>query len=95
MADLLLETFEPLVGESFVLRAADGHIEAQLTEATALPAPAGVARTPFSLVWRGPLDPPLAQGMHAVEHHDIGTELMFIVPIGRSTGGHDYQAIFS
>jgi hypothetical protein len=95
MAELALDTFRPLVGDPFVIRAADGHIDAVLTEATSLGEANGAPRAPFSLVWRGPLDAPLQQGLHEVEHAAFGPEVMFLVPIGRTAEGFDYQAIFS
>ena len=95
MAELTLKTFEPLVGDAFVIRAADGAIDAVLTEAASAGDANGAPREPFSLVWRGPLDAPLQQGLHQVEHPSLEPEVMFLVPIGRTADGLDYQAIFN
>ena len=63
--ELSVERFAPLVGETFVLRAADGQIEAELIEAVATgDAPAEGMRAPFSLMWQGPRAPQLQQGVH-------------------------------
>ncbi len=57
----------------------------------------GTRQEPFSLIFRGPRDRLLPQGMHPVEHPTLGTLTIFLVPImpeGDPTGLH-YQAIFN
>ena len=54
-------------------------------------------RQSFSLIFRGPRDRLLSQGMHPVEHPALGTLTIFLVPImpeGDPTELH-YQAIFN
>lgn len=87
--------FAPHVGDAFVLRAADGQIDATLSEVTPADAPAHDGRVPFSLVWEGPLAPGLQQGMHAVEHPSVGTIEMFLVPIEPTPTARRYEAVFS
>ena len=49
----------------------------------------------FSLVFRGPLDQPLEQGMYPITHAKMGTESLFLVPIAREADGFHYEAVFN
>ena len=49
----------------------------------------------FSLVFLGPLDQPLEQGLHPMTHETMGTESLFLVPIAREADGFRYEAVFN
>ena len=49
----------------------------------------------FSLVFRGPLDQPLEQGLHLMTHETMGTESLFLVPIAREADGFRYEVVFN
>jgi uncharacterized protein DUF6916 len=49
----------------------------------------------FSLVFRGPLDQPLEQGLYPLTHESMGTESLFLVPIGQGADGFRYEAVFN
>jgi hypothetical protein len=51
----------------------------------------------FSLIFRGPRDPTLAQRIHPVEHPTLGTLTIFLVPIGPEGDPTElhYQAVFN
>lgn len=49
----------------------------------------------FSLVFRGPLAMPMGQGRYEVEHAELGTFELFIVPIARDERGFSYEAVFN
>jgi hypothetical protein len=49
----------------------------------------------FSLIFRGPLDLPIMQGMFRLEHEKLGTEDIFLVPISRDAEGVYYEAVFN
>lgn len=68
---------------------------AELVEVTdlAATAPDGV-RAPFSVVFSGPSEPVLPQGIHTVEHEQLGTLELFLVPIGPGEEGMRYEAVF-
>lgn len=55
------------------------------------------AREPFSLVFRGPLEPILAQSLLRLEHSELGTLELFLVPVGpdKDNAGIVYEAVFS
>jgi hypothetical protein len=79
----------------FTAQAGQGSVELKLLEASAL-RPSGVGRgEPFSLIFSGSRDALLAQGSYALEHHALPGLEVFIVPIGMSDAGVQYQAIFN
>ncbi len=89
------ETFEGLVGDTFTCAAGETTIELSLDECTAGVAPAGGAsRTPFSLVFGGPAEPLLGQGIRRLEHARLGAFEIFLVPIAADAGAR-YEAVFA
>jgi len=42
----------------------------------------GSFRAPFSVLFHGPLQPVLPQGSYRVEHEQLGTLELFLVPVG-------------
>jgi hypothetical protein len=92
-----IETFRPLVGESFRVENDSDSLELELVAADELGerggAPSG--RVPFSLVFRGPPEPVLPQRIYRFEHDGMGAFEIFIVPIGRDADGIRYEAIFT
>jgi hypothetical protein len=52
-------------------------------------------REQFSLLFRGPHDRVLGQGMCRMEHDALGALVLFIVPIGPDPAGMCYQAVFN
>ena len=49
----------------------------------------------FSLLFRGPFLPALAQQIYAFEHDGLGRFDLFIVPVRQDTQGLYYEAIFN
>ena len=50
----------------------------------------------FSIVFKGPLDPQLLQGMVNLQHEKLGViEGLFIVPIKQDQEGVYYEAVFN
>jgi hypothetical protein len=69
-----------------------------LVEAVELPRRAGLPdapRDPFTLVFRGPADSVLPQGIHLLESAALGRLEIFLVPVGRDASGVLYEAIFN
>lgn len=98
---LTLDDFAPAVGEVFVLddRQA-GRLDLELLEARTIDAGAPASgsdgtRAPFSLLFRGPLEPALPQRIYRLEHEAVGALEIFIVPVARDASGVHYQAIFA
>ena len=92
-----VEMFAGRIGERFTIAADDGALEAQLVETTPLEESARPpdTRTPFSLVFLGPLDPVLPQAIYRFEHDELGAFEIFVVPIGRDETGVRYEAVFT
>ena len=95
LGDLTLATFEPLVGDRFIV---DGTtpvaIELVLESATTAGARPG-GRDPFSLIFLGPGEPLLPQAIYALRHADLAVLEIFVVPVARDADGVRYQAIFT
>jgi hypothetical protein len=97
------------VGTTFLVtgaRYADGSpadVDAELAEVTEHnPDPAGRHRIPFSVVFHGPLQPVLPQGIYHVEHPELGPLELFLVPVGpdepagpeQAPAAMRYEAVF-
>ena len=50
---------------------------------------------PFRLMFLGPADPQLTQGMHDLDHPDHELPGLFLVPVGPANDGLQYEAIFT
>jgi hypothetical protein len=59
--------------------------------------PAKAKRERFSLIFRGPKDKPLKQDSYTMKHHNLGTLLIFLVPMGSDKKGTGlrYEAVVS
>jgi hypothetical protein len=95
------ETFRPRIAEPFRVALENGRtLELRLEEVraageeTAGPDRDAGLRLPFSILFRGPLDPLLPQKTYLFEHDELGSFDLFIVPIGRDEAGTCYEAVF-
>lgn len=52
-------------------------------------------RQPFSLLFRGPPEPLLPQGLYRMNHRQLGDLELFLVPIGPDRQGMRYEAVFT
>ena len=52
-------------------------------------------REPFSVVFRAPATPVLAQMIRRLEHPELGAFELFLVPIGPDDVGMRYEAVFT
>ena len=99
--DVSLQTasyFERHLGLRFRLHA-DDVVDVELLEVDEVGvgsgAPPQTARAPFSIVFLGPRDPILPQRIYRLEHDELGTLDLFLVPIGRDDAGVRYEAVFT
>lgn len=97
-------TFAHRKGEKFLVHVGEKtSLTAELEQATDLPLPGSRDETAngedrgecFSLVFRLPPAPMLPQATYLFEHDEFGTFPLFIVPIGGSAEGLQYEAIFN
>lgn len=92
--------FADLIGDTFEVRGGDATLTLELVEATEStesggPGPGGEQRQQFSLVFRGPADQVLAQGIRALAHPGLGDLALFLVPLGPDADGMRYEAAFA
>lgn len=88
-----LEDFESSLGNAFVL--IDGTGELILRDAKAVGQGHPGRAVPFSLLFDGPLDQPLGQGIHRLETAELGRLDVFLVPVGITAQARQYEAIFN
>jgi hypothetical protein len=88
------DDFEPRRGELFRLQASTGEILMTLAEVR----PLGSALRQggaFALIFVTPGAPRRPQAIYPVNHPELGTLEMFLVPIGPFAGGDGYEAVFT
>lgn len=96
MPDLLtLAHFHPLLHQPFQLQLQDCALDLELVAAQALKHHPGLPRAPFVLVFRGPMQPILPQGIYPLQHPVLGRPEIFLVPFGADDVGHRYEAVFN
>ena len=71
----------------------DGAIRMDLVEVSKL-REAGRQRM-YSLLFRGPLEQPLQQGIYRFKHARLGEFDLFLVPVGKEADGMRYEAVFN
>jgi hypothetical protein len=91
-------TFSERDGETFRVLCDDGStLELELVSVTpgpVAPNDSHRGRVPFSIVFRGALEPVLPQRTYRFEHDELGSFELFIVPIGPDAAGMRYEAVF-
>jgi hypothetical protein len=93
-ASLTYDAFAKNLNTIFRIRVDDSReIEAQLVEISEHLLSAKQER--FSVVFRGPNDEFLGQGMRRLEHDELQSLDLFLVPIGRDDQGTYYEAVFN
>jgi len=92
--DLTREALLEQLNSKFLMRLSDAEaLELELASVTDLPSAAGQEQ--FSVIFRAPLNAPLAQGVYQLEHPQFGTFGIFLVPVGRDPQGLQYEALFN
>ena len=102
LEELQLDRFEGLVGDTFELLVEDAEAVAlELTEAgpvgelSAKQAAELGKRLPFSLVFRGPAELSMDQGIRTLRHPGIGELTIFLVQLDRSAESSLFEAVFT
>ncbi|MCE4554148.1 DUF6916 family protein [Pelomonas cellulosilytica] len=91
---ITLAQFEPLVGSVFTLQLGEaGRLTARLIEAKPGQWAPPEGRAPFSLMFEAP-EPALPQRIYRLEHAQMGSMDIFLVPIARTATGVQYEAVF-
>ncbi len=89
--------FRERIGSTFLLGPAGGErYPLVLAEAALLGhRRAGAARDPFSLTFRGPSGLRGEQGIHRLEHPELGVIEIFLVQLADKSDGSLFEAIFT
>lgn len=94
MEELHKETFSACLHEAFHVERGDAPgFELRLTEVSGNFSTA--RQEVFSLVFSGPLEEFIQQGIHRLHNDRLGTLELFLVPIGRDAAGYQYEAVFN
>ncbi len=96
---LAVKSFSQRINQKFLVHI-EGRdsLELELIEAVEMgAAPQNLQhRQTFSVLFVGPSQPMLPQRIYQVEHADIGTLGIFLVPLGPDrAGGMQYEAVFA
>lgn len=90
-----VELFEDHVGQAFEVGGLPMTLE-RVERWGPEDEPAGTGgQQAFTLTWLGPLEPLLPQQIHQVEHPTSGSMEIFVVPVGATSEGVQYEAVFS
>ncbi|MCG8406611.1 MAG: twin-arginine translocation signal domain-containing protein [Phycisphaerales bacterium] len=95
MEQLTKERFSQQLNSRFRIRdtMSSDAIDVELVRVTEAHSTEAVEQ--FSVEFLGPEKPFFEQRMYRIEHPDMGSFDLFIVPIGQSQDGTTYQAVFS
>lgn len=97
LANITVDVWAAWIDQMFAV-AVDGDSEAitsiTLIEAKQKDGPGFGGRMPYSLLFRGSTGSCLAQSTWWLSHPELGTMPVFLVPVGASSDGFDYEAIF-
>ncbi|HEX8084282.1 MAG TPA: hypothetical protein VF529_08325 [Solirubrobacteraceae bacterium] len=90
------EEFEGRIGETFAAVAEGRTLTLTLRQVDMLPRPEGdKGRAPFSLEFTDPEPAHVPQQTVEVTHEELGTFPLFVVPLGPSSDGMRYEAVFT
>ena len=89
--------FKPLLNQNFNIQLENNTtLVVRLIEVTTSPEySANNDREAFSIVFRGPRDISIPQGIYTLEHETAGTVEIFLVPIGPDEKGMCFEAVFN
>ena len=93
MDNLHYDDFLPHLNSHFLMTAGEATHELELTKVTEnSPSP---RQEQFVLLFRAPLTAPPNQGIYALNHEQLGSGSMFLVPVSRNAEGLFYEAVFN
>ncbi len=96
-----VEKFSPHVGDTFRVVFNDTSLEVTLDAVTPYGSESAKewskasGRVPFSMIFLGPLDRVIQQGIYRFEHDEMEPFEIFLVPIGPNPQGMRYEVIFT
>ena len=96
LGKLTIDDFRDRVGDSFLIQV-DGEcsIQTRLIQVAELGTGVPGGRTPFSVIFQSASTDYVPQRLYDVEHEQLGTLGIFLVPLGADAGGMRYEAILT
>jgi hypothetical protein len=94
LAALRIDDFTPHQDATFDMQTAGGVVPLKLANAKPV-GDSGRAGGAFSLLFVAPAGPWLPQDVYPVQHPALGTMEIFLVPVGPTSGGNGYHAVFT
>lgn len=99
LKDLTVDHFAAHKDQGFRCDPGDGDtFELKLDEAQEIRTaqkPKEGQRKSFSVVFKGPKDKPLEQGLVHLKHDEVGSHDLFLVPVHEDDDGRYYEAVFT
>ena len=89
-----IDRFSEYVNTKFLMQYGDSQ-SAELELISVTDVGSSPRQIQFSLVFLGPNEAPIAQGIYRVNHDKLGALELFLVPIGKDTNGVSYEAVFN
>jgi len=99
MSDLSLDTlhyedYAPHLNSKFIVQLQNGStMDLELTQVEEKSL--SPRQEEFALTFRAPLGAPLEQQIFNLQHEQLGSGLMFLVPSGKDAEGVTYEAVFN
>ncbi len=98
MDELTKDDFSQCLNQKFLVHVEDREpLETELIEVRGLVAADDDPdrRQPFSLIFHGPADSPLEQGVFKIENQNLGELGLFLVTVGPDKEGLRHEAVFT
>ena len=93
---LTADYFKPLINETFTIQDNENSVQMELVEITEKNLSGGDAPGhTFSILFRGPKDKMIPQGIYHLEHDEVDNLDLFLVPVGPDKTGLCYEAVFN
>ena len=95
---LTRDDFSKRLNQKFRVTAGETTLECELVECRPILESREVEegrREPFSVIFRGPMEPVMAQQTWHLENDEMGALEIFLVPIGPDQQGMRYEAVFT
>jgi hypothetical protein len=95
---LTTDRFSALMNQKFAIHVPEeqrGPVAVTLIEIKPLKSAEKTGQESFSLLFRGPVDRPLPQNIHPIEHRAIGKFSLLKVPVKTDRRGVYYEIIFN
>lgn len=93
---LTLDDFQPLLDDTFSARAGDKEADFRLVSAQPMAeGRTNGKRAPFALTFQAPAEVNPVKGVYRLEHEQLGTLELFLVPVAGDQDSTDFEAVFN